>query len=145
MMNTLPKELYAELTYMTIQKEARWMEYEEDMEDFLLAQQIRSGQAKQATVCLCGYIPQLAMELSILAFTDLGKGIFYSVRREGEQTVLSQEFDLSDYQQDFEVNMLMYAATTQIIMRNSDEAYHNLAKELAEAKSSCSGCSGCAH
>ena len=138
----LPKEAIAEMTLLTIQNMARWMEYEEGMEDFSLLEQIDPQMAENATVFLCGYIPELEMELAIVADAEKNRGEFYSVYRKEDAEPVCCVFDLQDYQTQFEPNMLMYAATTQIMMRNQEEAYHKVTKELAESKS-CKGCSGC--
>lgn len=144
MRHEMPKEAYAEITFLTIQNEARWMEFEEDMEGFSLLKEIPEDTIQQASVFLCGYLPVLEMEMAILGIPEMGKGIFFSkkIGETAEHTV-GQEFSIQDYQKDFELNMLMYAATTQIMMRNNEEAYHNLAAQLTEAKGGCSGCHGC--
>lgn len=141
-MRHLPNELFTELTYATIQRDAMWMEFEEEMEDFSLLASIDEELAKEAQVFLCGYFPALNMEMAILAF-DGGKGLFYSVVRDGQSIPQLEEFLLSDRKDDFPVDMLMYAATTQIMLRENEKAYRSVVAELTQAKSPCSGCSGC--
>ena len=65
-MNELPMEFIKDLTLMTIQKEARWMEYDNEMEDFRLQKYLDEEIIPELYLFLCGYIPKLDMELSIL-------------------------------------------------------------------------------
>ncbi len=142
-MSHLAEEFFAELTYSTIQRDAAWMEYEEEMEDFSFLQYIDESLIGEATVFLCGYIPQLDMELAIIGVSQEGKGYFYCKVREEDQKLRTSEFVLSDRKKDFAVNMLMYTATTQIMQRENEKAYHKLAAEYAQSKSRCGGCTKC--
>lgn len=139
----LTEEFFTELTYMTIQKDAAWMEFEEEMEDFSLLSYIDDALIKEATVFLCGYIPQLDMELAIIGASGEGKGYFFCKVREEGNELRTDEFVLSDRKEDFAANMLMYTATTQIMQRENEKAYHNLAQEYAQSKSGCGGCTKC--
>ena len=138
----LPMEFFRELTLMTIQKEARWMEYEEGMEDFELQQYLDDSIIEELSLFLCGYIPKLDMELAIQVFEEDRKGIFSSIMR-GKGGMKQQEFSMADFQEDFEMNMLVYAANTQILNREMEGSYHKVMEQLMEAKSGCAGCSGC--
>ncbi len=141
-MNELPMEFIKDLTLMTIQKEARWMEYVNEMEDFQLQRYLDEEIIPDLYLFLCGYIPDLDMELSIQIFEKDRKGIFSSaVRNKGE--LHQMEFSMGRFQEDFEFNMLVYAANTQIMLREMEASYHQMSKQLAESKSGCAGCKGC--
>lgn len=141
-MKELPMEFFKELTLMTIQKEARWMEYEEDMDDFQLQRYLDDSIIGELSLYLCGYVPEMDMELAIQVFESDRKGIFSSAIRDQGQ-MRQQEFSMADFNANFEMNMLVYAANTQILQREMEESYRNVAKQLAESKSGCAGCSGC--
>ena len=141
-MTQLPMEFFKELTLMTIQKECRWMEYQENMDDFQLQRYFDDSILGELSLFLCGYIPEMDMELAIQVFEEDRKGIFYSAIRD-QKKMRQEEFSMADFQADFEMNMLVYAANTQILQREMEESYHNMAKQLAESKSPCAGCSGC--
>ena len=141
-MNELPMEFIKDLTLMTIQKEARWMEYDNEMEDFQLQRYLDEEIIPDLYLFLCGYIPDLDMELSIQIFEKDRKGIFSSAIR--DQGGLHQmEFSMGRFQEDFEFNMLVYAANTQIMLREMELSYHQMSQQLAESKSGCAGCKGC--
>lgn len=141
-MRHLPNELFAEFTYATIQKDAVWMEFEEEMEDFSLLEMMDPTFVENATLFLCGYFSELDMEMAIVANDDEHKGFFYYKPRVEGAAMQTEEFALSDRNEDFPINMLVYAATTQIMMRENEKAYRQVATELAQSKSSCAGCSG---
>ncbi|MDO4977817.1 MAG: hypothetical protein Q4E53_11210 [Eubacteriales bacterium] len=142
-MNTLPEAFFKELILMTIQKEARWMEWNEEMEDFQLKQYLDDDIIEELSLYLCGYIPQLDMELAIQIFDESRKGIFSSIIR-GSGDARRQEFSMADFQEDFVMNMLVYAANSQILQREMEDSYYKVTEQLMEAKSSgCAGCSGC--
>ena len=141
-MNELPMEFIKDLTLMTIQKEARWMEYDNEMEDFQLQKYLDEGIIPELYLFLCGYIPELDMELSIQIFEEDRKGIFSSaIRNQGE--LHQMEFSMTRFQEDFEFNMLVYAANMQIMQREMEMSYHQMSQQLAESKSACAGCKGC--
>ena len=141
-MNELPMEFIKDLTLMTIQKEARWMEYDNEMEDFQLQRYLDEEIIPDLYLFLCGYIPDLDMELSIQIFEKDRKGIFSSaIRDQGE--LHQMEFSMGRFQEDFEFNMLVYAANTQIMLREMELSYHQMSQQLAESKSGCAGCKGC--
>ena len=142
-MRTLPNELFTELTYATIQKDAMWMEYDPEMQDFSLIEYIEEDIVKNANVFLCGYFPVLKMEMAMIS---IGKeqGLFYSIIRDGKSKAQSEEFKISDRKDDFCICMLMYAASNQIVLREQEQSYRNVVAELTQAKSAgCAGCSGC--
>lgn len=142
-MHTLPIEFFKELILMTIQKEARWMEWDGEMEDFQLTQYLDESIIEELSLFLCGYIPQLDMELAIQVFEEDRRGIFTSVIRETEDA-RRQEFSMADFQEDFVMNMLVYAANSQILQREMEDSYYKVTQQLMEAKSSgCAGCKGC--
>ena len=141
-MNQLPMEFFKELTLMTIQKEARWMEFEEDMEDFQLMGYLDESIIGELSLFLCGYVPGMDMELSIQVFEEDRHGIFSSLLREKGQ-MRQQEFSMADFQKDFELNMLVYTANTQILQREMESSYREVVQQLSESKSGCAGCSGC--
>ena len=141
-MNELPMEFIKDLTLMTIQKEARWMEYDNEMEDFQLQRYLDEEIIPDLYLFLCGYIPDLDMELSIQIFEKDRKGIFSSaIRDQGE--LHQMEFSMGRFQEDFEFNMLVYAANMQIMQREMDLSYHQMSQQLAQANSGCAGCKGC--
>lgn len=142
-MQQLPIEFFKELTLMTIQKEARWMEYVEGMEDFQLQQYLDDSSIDELSLYLCGYVPGMDMELTIQVFEESRKAVFSSIIR-GMTEVKQQEFKMADFENDFEMNMLVYAANSQILEREMQDSYYKVLDQLAEAKSSgCAGCSGC--
>ena len=142
-MTKLPMDFIKELTLMTIQREARWMEYDEEMEDFQLQKYLDETVLPELSLFLCGYIPDLDMELSIQIFEEDRRGIFSSaIRNQGELRQL--EFSMARFGEDFELNMLVYAANTQIMQREMEASYRQMTKQLAESRSRCAGCDGCA-
>ena len=141
-MNELPMEFIKDLTLMTIQKEARWMEYDNEMEDFQLQRYLDEEIIPELYLFLCGYIPELDMELSIQIFDGDRKGIFSSaIRDQGE--LHQMEFSMARFQEDLEFNMLVYAANMQIMQREMELSYHQMSQQLAQTKSGCAGCKGC--
>ncbi len=137
-MRHLPNELFAEFTYSTIQKDIVWMEYSDEMEDFSLLQEMDPTFVENATLFLCGYFAGLDMEMGIVANDDEQRGFFYYKPRTEGATIQSEAFALSDLNEDFPINMLIYAATTQIMMRTQEQSFREL-----QSKSGCAGCSGC--
>lgn len=142
-MRRLPNEFFTELTYATIQKDAMWMEYEEQMEDFSLNQYIDYDVVSNSDVFLCGYFPALNMEMAIIGLQDGDQGLFYHVIRDGSSVPQVEAFSLADRKEDFPVDMLMYAATTQIRLRQNEQSYRDVVAELAQSRSGCGSCSGC--
>lgn len=142
MKNELPAEFIKELTLMTIQKEVRWMEYDNQMEDFRLQSCLDESILGELSLFLCGYCPDMDMELAIQVFEEDRRGIFSSIIREGKD-LKQMEFSMADFQKDFELNMLVYAANTQVLQREMEQSYREMSRRLAAAGSGCAGCPGC--
>lgn len=142
-MNELPLEFIKELTLMTIRQEARWMEFDKEMEDFQLQKYLDEEIIPQLSIFLCGYIPLLDMELSIQIYEEDRRGIFSSAIRDRGK-LRQMEFSTEEFQKDFELNMLVYTANMQILQRETDRSYRQLARQLEESRSPCAGCTGCA-
>lgn len=142
-MNQLPEEFFKELTLLTIQKEARWMEFEEGMEDFQLQSLLDDSIIGELSLFLCGYIPGMDMELTIQVFEESRKGIFSSIIR-GQDHMRQQEFSMADFHENYVMNMLVYAANCQILQREMEDSYRRVTQELVETRNSgCAGCKGC--
>jgi len=142
MKNELPAEFIKELTLMTIQKEVRWMEYDNQMEDFRLQSCLDESILGELSLFLCGYCPDMDMELAIQVFEEDRRGIFSSIIRDGKG-LKQMEFSMAEFQKDFELNMLVYAANTQILQREMEQSYREMSRRLAAAGSGCAGCPGC--
>ena len=140
MKNELPAEFIKELTLMTIQKEVRWMEYDNQMEDFRLQAWLDESSLAQLSLFLCGYCPEMDMELAIQVFEEDRRGVFSTMIRD-RKDLKQSEFSMADFQKDFELNMLVYAANTQVLQREMEQSYREMSRRAAG--SGCAGCPGC--
>ncbi len=138
----LPMEFIKELTLMTIQKEVRWMEYDNEMEDFRLQEYLDESLVGDLSLFLCGYLPDMDMELAVQVFEKSRKGVLFTMIR-GGGSCRQQEFSMEEFSADFELNMLVYTANTQILQREMEENFRLMARRMAEAEKGCAGCSGC--